>query len=185
MICRTVALSTIGMIAALIPVPSFAQGAPSQLYGKSITVAWTENRMQRREGSGAEFKPRGIAQSLSVYISSQGRLFSRRTARGKGGGGKRENVGEGGQSPTGGLLSTRFQAGTLVVSAELGGGARLITASFDNGFSGCTGNVRMAREAGRETMRIKSFADGGTIEVQSVTATSATCSIKEGNVFGE
>jgi hypothetical protein len=178
--------ATIVMLAALVPVRASAQGVPSQLHGKSIVLSWTENRLQRRVGSGGEYQSRAIAQSLSVYVSSQGRLFSRRTVTNpKGAGGKREGVGETGQSATGGLRNSRFQGGNLVVSTELGGGARLVTVSFGDGFSSCTANVTVAREAGRQTMQVKSFADGGMIEVQSVTASAPSCSIRAGNVFGE
>jgi hypothetical protein len=39
-------------------------------------------------------------------------------------------------------------------------------------------------EAGNRTMQVKSFADGGMIEVQSVTASATACTLREGNVFG-
>lgn len=178
--------AAVAMLAALVPVRAPAQDAPSQLHGKSIVLGWTETRMQRRAGSGSEYQSRAIAQSLSVYVSSQGRLFSRRTATNpKGAGGKREGVGEAGQSATGGLRNSRFQGGTLVVSTELAGGARLIAVSFGDGFATCTASVIVAREAGRQTMQIKSLADGGMIEVQSVTASAPSCAIRAGNVFGE
>jgi hypothetical protein len=174
------------MLAVLVPVRAPAQNAPPQLHGKSIVLGWTETRMQRRAGSGGEYQSRAIAQSLSVYVSSQGRLFSRRTAAtAKGGGGKREGVGETGQSATGGLRNSRFQGGNLVVSTELAAGARLVTVSFGDGFSSCTASVTIAREAGRQTMQVKSFADGGMIEVQSVSASAPSCAIRAGNVFGE
>jgi hypothetical protein len=183
---RLLPTAAVGMFAALVPVRAPAQNAPSQLHGKSIVLGWTETRMQRRAGSGGDYQSRAITQSLSVYVSSQGRLFSRRTATNpKGAGGKREGVGEAGQSATGGLRNSRFQGGNLVVSTELAGGARLVTVSFGGGFSSCTASVTIAREAGRQTMQVKSFADGGMIEVQSVTASAPSCSIRAGNVFGE
>lgn len=182
MLTRLIAIGTAGVVATTMPAPSSAQGAPLELHGKSIVLGWTETRTQRRAGSDAPFRQVGIAQSLSVYVSSQGRLFSRRTATNpKGGGGKREGVGATGRSATGGVRSSRFEGGKLVVSTELADGARLITVSFSGG--GCAAGIVVAREAGRATMRVKSFADGGMIEVQSVTAGGASCSIRQGNVF--
>jgi hypothetical protein len=182
---RLPSTAAVAMLAVLVPVRASAQNAPPQLHGKSIVLGWTETRMQRRAGSGGEYQSRAITQSLSVYVSSQGRLFSRRTAATPKGGGKREGVGETGQSATGGLRNSRFQGGNLVVSTELAGGARLVTVSFGDGFSSCTASVTIARETGRQTMQVRSFADGGMIEVQSVTASAPSCAIRAGNVFGE
>lgn len=182
MLARLIAIGTAGVIAGLAPVAAQAQGAPAGLHGKSIILAWIENRMQRPAGSDASFRQVGIAQSLSVYVSSQGRLFSRRTATNpKGGGGKREGTGDTGRSATGGVRSSSFEGSNLVVRTELAGGARLINVSFSGG--GCTASIVVARESGRPTMRVKSFAHGGMIEVQSVTADGVKCSLREGNVF--
>ena len=186
MIAHVVWMATLGMMVALMPGRAVAQDAPAGLYGKSIVLAWTENRMQRLAGSGGEFRPRAIAQSLSIYVSSQGRLFNRRSATNrKGDAGKREGVGETGHSATGGLRDTRFQGDSLVISTELGSGARLMTVAFTNGFSGCSAKLSIAREAGKQTMQVKSLADGRAFEVQSVTADALTCAVKDGNVFGE
>ena len=182
---RTAMVAALGGCSALMPVHVQAQGAPPGLYGKSIILAWTENRTQRPAGSGADFKTRSITQSLSIYVSSQGKLFSRRNAAGPKGGGKREGVGAEGRSGTGGLRDTGFEGDNLVVRTELADGARLITTSFTGTFSGCVATVRIARESGKKTMQVKSFADGRMIEVQSVSATTPTCSVRAGNVFGD
>ena len=50
--------------------------APAQLYGKSVIVSWTENRMQTTDRDAA---PTAVTASgqLSVYVSDKGRTFSR------------------------------------------------------------------------------------------------------------
>jgi hypothetical protein len=182
---RTILITVAGGISALMPAHVQAQGAPSGLYGKSIVLTWSENRSQRLAGSGAPFKMRSIGQSLSIYVSSQGRLFNRRNATNpKGHRGKKEGIGGNGRTSNGGLRNTRFHGDNLVVAAELAGGARLITASFAGNFSSCTATIRVARETGRHTMQVRSLVSGEMIEIESVSATNPTCSVREGNVFG-
>src|SRR5713226_4427698 len=86
-----------------------AQNAPAPLRGKSITVSWTENRLQRREG-GANFRPRAVPQSLQIYVSSEGRTFERRNVAGA------SKEGVSGGAIAGRAGSSRFQGHTLVVA---------------------------------------------------------------------
>jgi hypothetical protein len=183
---RIIWLAATGMTVALTPHSTSAQDTPAGLRGKSIVMNWTENRIQRVVGSSDEFRPRAIAQSLSVYVSTEGRLFSRRgMTNPKGDSGKREGVGQTGTSATGGLRDSRFQGDTLIVSTELGTGARLITVSFTNGFSSCTAAINVAIEAGKPTLTVKSLADGRTFEVKAVSADAVSCSMSSGNVFAQ
>src|ERR1700722_1739743 len=55
---------------------SGAFAAPAQLYGKSVIVSWTENRMQTTDRDAAPTGVTGTGQ-LSVYVSDKGRAFSR------------------------------------------------------------------------------------------------------------
>ena len=64
-------------IAAL--VCTAAMAAPKELYGKSIVISWSEDRVQRQVGETA-FQSRSIAGGLSVYVSSQGNIFNRTSA---------------------------------------------------------------------------------------------------------
>ena len=54
---------------------SGAFAAPAQLYGKSVVVSWTENRMQSTPTSAAP-QARTASGQLSVYVSDKGRAFS-------------------------------------------------------------------------------------------------------------
>src|SRR5215831_7534085 len=72
----------------LSPAAVLAQ-APAQLRGKSVVASWTEERVQRASDE-TDFSTRSVPQTLSVYISSEGRIFAKRTAiSGKTGGGMR------------------------------------------------------------------------------------------------
>ena len=58
--------------------PVCADNAPKQLHGKSVVVAWPEERMQRDVGQPS-FYPVKAAHNLSVYVSTAGRVFNRMT----------------------------------------------------------------------------------------------------------
>jgi len=55
-----------------------AESVPQSMLGKSVIVAWTENRMQRKEGE-ADFRARSVGQTMRMYFSTQGRVFERRS----------------------------------------------------------------------------------------------------------
>lgn len=161
---------------------ALAQGAPAQLRGKSVTAGWTEERVQRVGGMG-EFVPKSFAHSLSAYISSEGRVFARRTVFG---GGKRGNrtgqsssvgaEGEGGQQ-------ARVSGRTLIVTTQFAGGLRLIRIEFNADFSGCTANVVLGRENGTAIARGHSLINGKMLEIKEAHVTNTSCAMQAGNVF--
>src|SRR5579863_9539924 len=63
-------------ILALAATTSGAFAAPAQLYGKSVVVSWTENRMQTTDRSAAPTSRTAQGQ-LSIYVSDKARAFSR------------------------------------------------------------------------------------------------------------
>jgi hypothetical protein len=161
-----------------------ATAAPRQLYGKSIVVSWVENRVQRVAGE-AKWRPVNIQVGESVYVSTIGRLFSRMTFAARRGSGAREQVGESGRSSTGGKRVMQFRGHALVTVAVFNGGARHIRIDFDAEFSGCSASVILGRAADAGTFTLRSAITGVPIEVQSQSASGATCSITNGNVFAE
>jgi hypothetical protein len=169
----------------LMPTNVHAASAPVQLRGKSIVVTWTEDRLQRRLGAG-QFQHRRIPQSLSIYVSSKGTLFSRRTATGGGRGtksGSRDTIGGQATTSTGGARVLNFSGHTLSALAGVQQGARAVRVNFDDGFSSCSANVILGRQSGAATMRIKSLVSGETIEIRSSAIEGASCSVRAGNVF--
>ena len=164
---------------------SAARAAPSQLYGKSVVVSWTEEREQRVNGE-ATTRNVGRNGNFSVYLSSAGKPFSRMSyafSRAKGGlkHGKRDAVGgEGGSA-----RSVAFSGNTMSVGMAMSGGARNVLVSFDGGFQSCSAQVLTGKEGGASHIKTKSMVSGNDVEIISVKTGAASCRIQDGNVFGE
>lgn len=160
--------------------PAFA-AAPSALFGKSVTVSWTETRSQREGQSGA-FRQVGIPYSNIFYVSSAGRVFMRTSARGRGAGGSNDKVGNGGNA-AGDSREVKFSGNRIVSSTKFQGAARQVSISFDSSLSSCTAQVITAMPVGAKTAVVRSIATGSTVEFESVSAGPASCSIASGNPF--
>src|SRR5438105_13198104 len=78
--CKVILLGAAALPGLLSPTTALAQ-SPGELRGKSVTASWTEEREQR-SGAQTQFSLKATPQSLIVYISTEGRLFTRRTAYG-------------------------------------------------------------------------------------------------------
>jgi hypothetical protein len=159
-----------------------ANAAPSQLYGKSVVVSWTENRVQRPVGT-AGWASVSRAISETVYISSAGRPFSRITFSAGRASGDQDQVGVSGHNPTGGAKVVQFQGRSLVTVLLYNGGAREIRIDFDPNFSSCSASVILGKSSGAGTFTLRSSINGQMLEIQSQSTSGATCSIREGNVF--
>ena len=167
-----------GLAVAVLTSSALAQNAPSALRGKSITVGWTENRMQRREG-GQEFRPRAVPQTLQIYVSSEGRAFERRNTPGA----SREGVGSGVVGR--GAGTTTFQGNTLTIAGATRSGARLVVVTFDSGFSSCSATVSVGHEAGTNVIKGTAMRTRQPIEFTLESVTGQSCSIQSGNVFAQ
>jgi hypothetical protein len=152
--------------------------SPSQLYGKSVVVTWTDDRVQRFVGQ-EKFHNSHMTQNTSVYISTAGRPFKRHTVQSRGGAGSRESVGG---SPERGV---DFQEHALLLTTAYKGGAMRIQIDFDENFRSCTAAVLSGKEPDAGSFIQNGLATGRQIEVQSSKPGAATCSIKDGNVFAE
>ena len=142
--------------------------------------------MQRLGGIG-EFTERAVANSLSAYVSAEGRVFARRTVFSSGSGRRR---GSGSQSSVGenagGGQQASIQGRSLVIVTKFrAGGARMARIDFDASFSSCTANVILGREDGAAVVHGRSQVSGEALEIKSAKVTNPTCSIRSGNVFGE
>ena len=182
---RRISLISLGFAGAVALGGSVAQAAPSQLYGKSVVVSWTEEREQRVNGE-ATTRNVGRSGSFSVYLSSSGKPFSRMSyafsgARGGLKHGKKDAVGgEGGSA-----RSVSFSGSTMTASMAMSGGARNVLVSFDGGFQSCSAQVLTGKESGASHIKAKSMVNGNEIEIVSVKTGAASCRIQDGNVFGE
>jgi hypothetical protein len=169
------------LVAVLILPAGAASAAPSQLFGKSVVVNWSEEREQRVGGS----EIRNVARSgqFSVYLSSAGRPFSRMSysfAAGKHGlkSGNRDAVG--GES----RRNISFHGSSMSVDMPIQGGARHIAVSFDSGFAGCSAQVLTGKETAGASIHGRSLINGAAVEMISVKTGPASCRIQDGNVFG-
>jgi hypothetical protein len=170
-------IALIGLISST----SGAMAAPQSLYGKTLRVTWNESRSQRVQGEGA-FKAVSIPLSYTVYVSSKGQVFKRLTSTTASGrqSGNKDRVGTSG-SDSQGSGSISFQGNNLISTANNGGLGRRIRISFDGG-SSCSAEV-LTGKAGSGTATHRSNATGKMMEMESVSAGSASCSVQEGNAF--
>jgi hypothetical protein len=175
---------TMGFVVAAGLAPAVANAAPSQLYGKSVTVRWSETRSQRAVGQEAAFHPVSLPFTMTVYIGTEGHIFRRIfavTPNGRQSGAK-DRAGASGSSANG-SFAVQFQGNTMVASGSNGGFGLHVQVTFDSGFTGCTAEVIGAKQSGSRTVMLRSIASGLTIEVESVSAGAASCAVAKGNPF--
>ena|ERR1700761_8804385 len=171
-------------VVALAVTTSGALAAPAQLFGKSVVVSWTENRMQTTDRSATPVSKTASAR-LAVYVSDKGRAFSRvsmtveRGRRGTASGQRDAVQGEGS------ARSVNFSGNSMTVTAPRGdAGAMMIKVTFDSGFQGCSARAITGKSGGAAYTRIHSMVTGGTYDFYSVQTSGESCSIQSGNVFG-
>jgi hypothetical protein len=163
---------------------------PKGLYGKSITVSWSETRSQRFVGEQT-FRPVGVNLQRSVYISSAGRVFARTSSNAATRSGRNalsgaaERVGTSGTNFSGGASNVQFQGNSMVMRGEFTGSARQVMVNFDNSFESCTAQALTAKQVGTKVAVWRGIASGRMLEVESVSSGPASCSIKSGNVFAD
>jgi hypothetical protein len=177
-------------IAALILLSGVAHAgsAPKELYGKSITVAWTETRIQRAETDQGVHNF-GWAGQMNIYISTAGRSFVRTVQSGTGGYSSREARGIGHpiseispDKPISALNERAdFEGRSIVVYKQFPSGVRRIAIDLGDAGTGCKATVINGRESGKSAVR---NSGRGKVELSSIQVGTVSCSIREGNVFG-
>lgn len=170
------------LLASFVLMSAAHAAAPQALYGKSVTVSWTETRSQRDSQAGPTFKPVGIPFTNTFYISSAGRVFVRTSARSPGGAGSNDKVGASGRGAEGSREVT-FSGNRIVSSTAFQGAGRQVSISFDPSLSSCTAQVITGMPPGKKSVVVKSITTGNTVEFESVSAGPASCSIASGNPF--
>src|SRR5579863_413591 len=170
-------------IIALAMTSSGALAAPAQLYGKSVIVSWTENRIQTTDRDAAPTSVTGSGE-LSVYISAAGRPFSRvsmsvTNRRGTRSGNRDAVQGEGS------ARSFNFHGNTMSASMPRGNaGAMQISVTFDSGFQSCSAHVVTGKAGGAQSTRVTSMITGRQYDFFSVKTSGESCRVQDGNVFG-
>lgn len=152
-----------------------AEATPSQLYNKTISLSYdVGGAMIGRDGRTIDGHR---AVNYVLYVSSQGRLFSR-SARYERNASRKRDIAPG-RGPSGAL---HFAGNTIVGVMQQPSGAARMTISFDPGFRTCHAEFIFGRANG-EMMRIKTL-DGSVREMTGkMTASNVQCSIRDGNPF--
>jgi hypothetical protein len=176
-VAAAVATSGIGCLSE-----AAAAGAPAALLNKTISVSWAQTTVQR-DDSGRTVNPT-INHQRTIYISSQGRIFSRavRSINNRGFSGSKTGQLAPGDNKgyAGGAASLVFQGSELVGTQAHVSGAGQMRVSFDPSFSSCKVKVIYGRAGGN--MRWKGL-DGRMYEALSNTTSGESCSISAGNAF--
>jgi len=169
----------------MFPVEAYSQDAPPALRGKSVSVTWAENRDQRRAGELA-FRQVMVPQSLTIYVGTNGRPFSRR-ASGQGFRfGPIDSVGTSGATFGGGARQIWFANRSLnMIGTSKGGVARRWTIRFNESYSACDAEVVFAKQAGAAVVVGRQMSNGQPVEIRSGSITGTSCSLRDGNVFAE
>jgi hypothetical protein len=181
--------TVIGVLTLLSAV-AHAGSAPKELYGKSITVQWSETRIQRSE-TEKDTRNFGQAIRMHLYISTAGRPFVQTLSVGTGGVDWRR----GGGVPVAGhfaetgpdVSSTKnervdFEGRTIIVYRQFPSGARRVVVEFDGAPTNCKASVTYGKEGGKN----EAWNSGlGRVEVFSIQVSGVNCSIQGGNVFGQ
>ena len=167
-------------LASAVPISTAAAAAiPEGIRGRSLAVAWTDQRTIR-DPAGQE-KQRTQNSALTLYVSAAGRVFSRfdRTT------GRRDSTSQSQVSDVpDNLLSWKWEGGALVADQHFDRGARRVIVSIDAGGSTCSVRVLHGKEAGSSAIVYTGYNDRVKYEIVSIAVTETSCTIKPGNVFG-
>ena len=184
MTIRTMIAAAFTALCAALTMDAALAQTPAELRGKSVTASWTEEREQR-SGAQTEFKQVATPQTLIVYVSTEGRLFTRRAAYNlRAGGpqnrsGSRENIGD-----SGGGQGTQLHGHSLTVTNKMGGGARMARIDFSPDFSSCTASVIVGRSSPGTIAKATNWSTGEPMEIKSARVTNPSCSVQSGNALG-
>jgi hypothetical protein len=174
---------------------------PTQLYGKSISVKWEDDKHNKYVQGDEEDVT--VNRAVGIYVSSQGRMFVRSADSLRGSGPFRmrpQNVTRGAPglaaaqsvSPDGAVIKTsnsrypikwEFHGRSLVGFTALESGARRLTINFDESFRTCTFDVTHGKESGVPGI-ISHALNGRLIMATSHKVIAQSCSVTDGNMFG-
>jgi hypothetical protein len=138
----------------LLSTVAYAGSSPKELYGKSITVAWSESITGKFTNDQA-VRNIGRAEQMNIYVSTAGRPFVRLTGTGIGGlsyhsqmSRTRSQSSESGPEQSDAKDRVDFQGRTIVAYREFESGARRISIDVEGADAACKAAVLIARQAG-------------------------------------
>jgi hypothetical protein len=154
-----------------------AEAAPKQLLNKTITASYTYSGTYR-DPSG-KISSNSSSQTFTEYVSSTGRIFERAAEQGHG---SRDHEPGSSRTLRGEAFTTRFEGNTLVQVVAYASGAGRVVISFDPSFSSCTVDVMTGKGNGGTVKR--KGRDGKLYEFLSRSVSGNSCTIRDGNTFG-
>jgi hypothetical protein len=158
-----------------LPQLGHCETAPAPYRGKSITFSWTEARLQRRVGT-ANWQSATESYTVNAYFSSTGRVF----ARLKGDYERTPDQGVGAPNAHFGDHSfVSYFQGSKVTRV------RRFSVSFNRDYTTCGLQVTSAKPSGSDVSLMRNGDNGQMTEARSITITATSCSVREGNVFGQ
>jgi len=184
-----VVLAAAGLMTVLAAPASAA--APQALYNKSIVMHWSEGRATKLP-NGSE-RHVVVHSAYTIYISNQGRMFSIMGRERKNRSGKTSAQKGVSRGPDGSTIVTAgqsyakgvtFEGKSMHAMSQFESGARRITAAFDDGFRGCSLKVSYGKEDNAPG-HVQRGMTGRLIMVTKIDIAGASCSVKDGNAFGE
>ena len=163
--------------------PACLAQAPKELHNKTITLRWSEYRVQRADAGDTTRNT--TSSSMTVYVSDGGRPFvrlARQNNRGRGNNTDRDPGGDQQKQGTGaGNLNPTFAGNVLHVVSTMRSGARNVQATFAPGFASCTLQVTYGKEVGADLYH--RGMDGRMYRIISTDVSGASCSVRAGNAF--
>ncbi|WP_298886018.1 hypothetical protein [uncultured Bradyrhizobium sp.] len=172
----------VACLGLLSPTGSPSSAAPAPLRGISVDLSWTDNRVEKFLDTGAE-KPGYQTSQIQLYISEQGRFFSRFNRVAKGKNNRLVNSAVSGEGRS--VLNWRFEGRSIAADQKFAGsGARRIVVSFGDDASSCSLRVIHGKE-GRGPIRYPGLTSHRPIELVRIEVINTSCQVRQGNVFGQ
>ena len=154
--------------------------APHPLYNKTVQLAWTANPVET-SADGQTITPH-VAVNWTIYVSTAGRLFVRGARYVGRRGGYSDNAPGATRNRLGEATGVRFAGNRLVGNLAYTMGALNFVVTFDPAFGSCSVHVMYGREGGKMMRR---GVDGVMRQINSVTASGESCSVRDGNAFAD
>lgn len=165
--------------------------APAALYNKSIMVTWSESRDMKDVNNRASH--RVVHRTMGIYVSGAGRMFMQKSAVAVVRNSRWTNQSASSHGPGGTVKTSNAQADrgrevrmagrSIVEIVKFDSGARRVEIKFDDGFRACSVHVLYGKEGSTPIV-----SRGMTTRLHAVTSLDIggqSCSVRDGNMFGQ
>jgi hypothetical protein len=161
------------MICVFFSLLGSAEAAPPEVLNKTVTVSWSSFLPANCSNGSTNRTARNVTQQ--IYISTQGRLFSKVMAQA--GRYSKERL----TAPSG-SGQFRFSGAKIVATMPQASGAVQATITFDPTYQSCSAEVAHGSESGKPYVWINLAGVKCTATGKS-TVSNVGCSVRQGNAF--